>query len=497
VVESNIDADQANAVPANELYAWLQAWPDGLISVDECGNVLYFSPRATEFLGWTMDDVKNQHIHDLVCVHSRELTHTRSECPLCDLNPDAEQTHSTWWLAKSGEYVSVDYRLISLEKNPSGQRIFSFYDNQSRSHSYREMVKYTEYVDQSPTPIAEFDGEGQLLFGNPALQTLLLEFGFDETGTARIWPSNLAELCDRAWREQQILNDVEISVEQKWFRWHFHPVASTATVSVMAYLFDITEQKIAELRLAEEQRAARRDFFAKMVHELRTPLNAIIGFSQILIKRSSHLLDERDLSSLRAIRTAGLQLNDMVTDTLDAAKLDAGKLTLQLEQFRLIEVIDSIREQIAALAETKKLNLSIECDAELIICSDAKKIRQVLLNLVGNAIKYTHQGKVDVRVFLGAATEESPEQWITLEVADTGVGMSEQQQQKLFQVYQQIDEDKNRGIQGTGIGLALVAEMIKLLQGKIDVESKPDQGSIFRVLLPLAISSAPTDSQNP
>lgn len=469
---------------AGEVLHWFASWPDALVALDAAHRVLYLSPKAQDLLGWTPDAALGRPLHELVCARSRDHAHAADDCTLCTPEADPDQMFSTWWLTRMGHNISVDYRLVPV-RGGSAARLVSFYDNRARAYSFREMTKYTEYVDLSPTPIAEFDGEGQLLFGNPALQDALLFHGFDESGSGRIWPVNLAELCQTAWQRQKVISEVEIKVDDNWYRWHFHPVASTAGASVMAYLFDITEQKSAQILLAEEKTAARRDFFAKMVHELRTPLNAIIGFSQVLMRRAENVLEERDLANLRAIRAAGLQLNEMVSDTLDIAKIEAGKMTVHLENLRLIRILESFQDQVLTLAEAKKLRYEVSCDAELVIFSDAKKVRQILLNLVANAIKYTHSGSVAVRVTLGVATEAQPEEWVLLEVADTGIGISTAQQQQLFRAYEQVSEAKNRNIQGTGLGLALVAELVQMLGGKIRVLSVPGSGSVFSVVLPL------------
>ena len=470
-----------------ETLAWCNAWPDGLLAVDSRFRLIYLSERAAALLGCSAEAGLGRALHDLVCVRSREYAHDLAACPLCAPDADPAETHSSYWMTQAGRNLSVDYRLIPLVEHAGrAARLISFYDNRQRSHSYREMVKYTEYVEQSPAPIAEFDNEGQLLFGNPALQDELLLHGFDEAGNGRIWPADLAAICQTAWAQQKIINDVEVRIDDTWFRWHFHPVASTTSPSVLAYLFDITEQKQAEIRLAEEQTAARRDFLAKMVHELRTPLNAIIGFSQVVLRRAENVLTERDLACLRAIRSAGLQLNEMVSDTLDIAKIEAGKMHVHLENFRVAKALESFHEQVETLAEAKKLHYQVACDAELVIYSDFKKVRQILLNLVSNAIKYTHQGSVRVTAHIELTGAHNADHCVLFEVADTGIGINVAQQAQLFGAYQQLDERANRNIQGTGLGLALVAELVQMLGGTIRVDSAAGEGSVFRVNLPLS-----------
>lgn len=474
-VMSNVNAS-AGVNLAAEALSWFAAWPDGLVVADPDCNVQYVSAKAAELLGWVTTEVQGRHLHALLCPTDRGSAHSPDDCPLC-WEENAGEIHSSYWVTRKGINVSVDYRVIPL---PTGGRILSFYDNRARTHSYREMVKFTEYVECSPAPIAEFDCDGQLLFGNPALQEQLLLHGFDDRGAARIWPQELAALCRQAWHQGSVINDVEVRVDDNWYRWHFHPLATGDQPSVLAYLFDITEQKAAQIQLAKDKAAARRDFFAKMVHELRTPLNAIIGFSQVLARRLDGVLNERDQASLRAIRAAGLQLNELVSDTLDIAKIEAGKMTLEEERFSLASVFDSFQEQVMTLANAKQLVYQCECDPALNVHSDARKVRQILLNLIANAIKYTPEGSVGARAF-----QPEPHR-LVLEVWDTGIGIPEEQRDKLFRAYQQVTEERNKGIQGTGLGLALVAELVAMLGGAIDMESEVGRGSTFRVTLPIS-----------
>jgi two-component system autoinducer 2 sensor kinase/phosphatase LuxQ len=469
-----------------EALNWLAIWPDGLIAADADCRVLYVSAKASDWLGWTTDTAAGKHLHELLCSRSRDSLHSVDDCPLCTEEIDEGETHSGFWLSKNGLNVSVDYRVLPVEPRGITRRILTFYENRQRHHSHREMLKFAEYVERSPAPIAEFDAEGQLLFGNPALQDELLLHGFDERGIARILPPNLSSLCQRAWEQRRNINDIELKVDDNWYRWHLHPVPSAAGPSVLGYLFDVTEQKQAELRLAAEKLVARRDFFAKMVHEMRTPLNAIVGFSQVLLRRLAPVLEERDMANLRAIRVAGMQLNDWVSDTLDVAKIEAGKMDIERDRFRLGEVFESIQDQMMTLTEAKHLFYRCEYDAELWLYTDFRKVRQILLNLIGNAIKYTPKGGVIVRAYMAERDQ------LTLDVRDTGIGMSAEQQAKLFRSYEQISEERDSGIQGTGLGLVLVAELVQLLGGSVHVESKPGSGSLFRIILPVEVASSAT-----
>jgi two-component system autoinducer 2 sensor kinase/phosphatase LuxQ len=300
---------------AEEALQWFTSWPDGLLAVDGAFRVVYLSPRGQELLGWTPDAVRGHQLHELVCANGREPVHTRDDCPLCTPEIDADQVFSTWWQTRNGRHISVDCRLIPVTGCRT-TRLISFYDNRTRSHSHREMARYREFVDLCPLPMAEFDGNGLLLSGNAALQDVLLFHGFDELGKGRIWPPDMPALCRSVWKRQKVVDDVEVRIDDNWYRWSFHPSSSDAGPGVMAYLFDITGQKAAEIRSAQQKNAVIRDFFTSAVDELRPPLNVIGELSGQLQKSLGNSLSERDLAALRAIYNASVQLNELVCSAL-------------------------------------------------------------------------------------------------------------------------------------------------------------------------------------
>ena len=222
----------------------------------------------------------------------------------------------------------------------------------------------------------------------------------------------------------------------------------------------------------------RRDFYAKMIHELRTPLNAIMGFSDILLARSQTKLSARECKNLQAIKNAGFQLNELVTDTLDISKIEAGFMTLDRAEFDVTALCNTFLPQIESLAAAKNLTFETVLPKVAVMKSDQQKVRQILINLLSNAIKYTRQGAVTLTVKLSDGC-------IRFSIADTGVGIPDAQKHKLFGNYSQIDDAQNAGICGTGLGLALVGELVKLLKGEVAVQSEYSQGSEFIVTLPL------------
>lgn len=463
---------------------WIASWPDGIIALDKNCCVLSVTAKAESILGWRQQQLAGKHIHEILCIANITTAHNKHDCPLCQTDVLNTETQSANWLMSSGNYISVDYRLIPIESPHNTTRLINFSANHHRIHNQAEMKKLADYVDNNPAPLVEFDREGQMLFGNPALQEALLHWGFNDEGQARIFPDNLLPLCEQCLDSGASITGIEVTLSETHLSWHFHPIVSEGVVTVLGYAFNISKQKNAELEAKEARAQARRDFYAKMMHELRTPLNAIIGFSDVLLWRSAKKLDERDNSALRNIKVAGIQLNEMISDTLDISKIEAGKMVLEPETFVASLQLQEIQEQMQYLAEAKGLIYQSESDADIPFYSDKKKIRQILVNLISNAIKYTKAGEVWVSVTQTTDNMDPTQSTLTIEVKDTGIGIPEDQIDSLFESYQRVKESKNKDIQGTGIGLALVWELIHLLNGEIKVESIYSQGSTFTAKFP-------------
>jgi PAS domain S-box-containing protein len=225
------------------------------------------------------------------------------------------------------------------------------------------------------------------------------------------------------------------------------------------------------------------EFLANMSHELRTPLNAILGLSQSLLEKALGSLNERQAHSITTIERSGQHLLSLINDILDLSKIEAEKLELQPGPVDGAEVCQASLQFMRQLAQKKRITLRLELPPEALnFVADQRRLQQILLNLLNNAIKFTPQGG---EVRLQVSRESLDQQpWLIFAVQDTGIGISPENQSKLFQSFVQVDSSLNRQYEGTGLGLALVRRLAELHGGRVSVESSPGQGSCFRVYIP-------------
>jgi signal transduction histidine kinase/CheY-like chemotaxis protein len=230
-----------------------------------------------------------------------------------------------------------------------------------------------------------------------------------------------------------------------------------------------------ELEEASEHKSA---FLASMSHELRTPLNAIIGYSEMLYETAQDEGQEEFLPDLAKIRDAGRHLLGLINDILDLSKIEAGKMELYLEEVDLAGLVEEVRSIVEPLAAANTNHLEIVCPPALdTFHTDRTKLKQSLLNLLSNAGKFTHEGRIRLEVRPGVGE-------ISFIVSDTGIGMTEEQQARLFQAFSQADASTTRQYGGTGLGLAITKHFCEMLGGRIAVESAPARGSTFTISLP-------------
>lgn len=256
-------------------------------------------------------------------------------------------------------------------------------------------------------------------------------------------------------------------------------------------LFMVREEEKAEN--AREESVIKSRFLANMSHEVRTPINAILGMNEMILRKSSEDLVRRYSTQ---IKNASNNLLDIVNDILDFSKIEAGKMDIVEAPYKLSRLLGDVKNIIEVRANEKKLNFFMEVDERLPenFLGDEGRIRQVLLNLLNNAVKYTQKGSVTLRVSMKELEEWEQDArseyktWgLRLDIEDTGIGIREEDMERLFGTFQRLDVQKNKSIEGTGLGLAITDNLVQLMNGRLLVKSQYGKGSVFTVEVPQQI----------
>jgi PAS domain S-box-containing protein len=356
----------------------------------------------------------------------------------------------------------------------------------------RQQAYFASLVRESPVAIVALDQKGQITLCNPAFEKL---FGYaadyvlgreldpliTTEATRREAEAYTAEATDRALhgtgrrlRKDGTLVDVEILAVPV--------VVRDERVGLMALYHDITELLKAR-QDAEAADLAKTQFLASMSHELRTPLNAIIGYSELLREEA----EDRKLPSFTAdldkIRGAGRHLLSLINDVLDLSKIEAGKVDITPATFPLALAIDEVTATVEPLVARRGNALEVRANGGLgTMHSDEMRIKQVLFNLLSNASKFTEQGRITLKV-------HREDDWMVFAVTDTGIGMTKEQADRLFEAFVQADASIAARYGGTGLGLAISRKLCRLMGGDIAVASTPGEGSTFTVRLPVTAPS--------
>ncbi len=512
---------QAEAQLADE-HARLQSILDSaahlaIIATDLSGAITVFSRGAERLLGYQAKEVLGRspeilHLPEEMEEHARNISSSLGK-PVSGFEVFVAMArggsfeHREWtYVRKDGSRVPVELTVTGIKDHEG--RLAGFLglaaDISARRKSQLQMRKLSAAVKASPTSIVITDKNAAIEYANPKFFELT---GYSESEVIGRNPRILSSgkhtkehyremwdtlLAGRVWNGE-FLNRKK-SGELFWEHAAISPVKDPRgdITNFVAVKLDITDAKLAQKEIEKARDAAvelarlKSEFLANMSHEIRTPMNAIIGMGGLLLDTP---LTGQQRDYVKTMTGAGEALLDIINDILDFSKIESGKMTIENTDFDLAETVESTADLLAARAQAKGLELLCLVDpcVPQALCGDQGRLRQVLLNLVGNAVKFTEKGEVAIAVRCAKSSEASAT--LRFEVRDTGIGISEEGRKRLFQTFSQADTSTTRKYGGTGLGLSICKKLVELMGGEIGAESAPGRGSTFWFTLPFDIRS--------
>ena len=490
------------------LRAIAESAQDAIVMMDPAGKISFWNPTAEAILGYSSAEAMGKDLHDLL-VPGRYLNAHRAAYPEFLRTGKGGAVGKTTELParrKDGREIMVDLSLSAMSLDGEWHAIGILRDITRRKQAEQDLRESEAKFRQ----LAENIREVFFVFEPVSNRAIYVSLAYEQ-----VWGRSCASVYQKpdSWQEALHPDDAERigalaaqrgfgaptqweyrirtpDGKEKWINSRSFPVKDDEgkLIRVVGIAEDITEQKryeadlIQARDLAESANRAKSMFLATMSHELRTPLNAILGFAELLeVEMADRNIHEWD-DDIRKIRKAGNHLFALVSDIMDLSKIEAGKLSLKLDNFEMAELVQEVAASLEAVAAKNHVEISVACQPAMFY-GDRVRIGQCLFNLVGNACKFTHNGRVSIDA---RADQDSAGNRYTISVSDTGIGIKPEDVAKLFAPFTQLDSSPSRKYGGTGLGLAISWRLSHMMGGDITVESTLGRGSTFTLRLPVA-----------
>ena len=482
---------------------------DAVISIDDQGLICGWNAQAEAIFGWPAIDMLGRDIAGTIippryqALHRQGLAHYLATGEGPALNKRMEISA----LRRSGEEFPIELAIVPIRLGT--RTLFSAFvrDITERLRAEQARLTLQQAINHAHDGMALLNADGCYTYMNPAHAEI---FGYDVdelvgTQWTRLFPPEWAGMVTRIYwpiLQQQRHWQGEL-VAQKRHGEAFHIEVSftlleagdAAAQAVLCTCRDISHRKQMEQDLilskeaAEAGARAKAEFLATMSHEIRTPMNGVIGMTGLLLD-TELTSEQRDY--VTTLRNSGESLLTILNDILDFSKIEAGKLSIEQIPFDLRLTIEDTLELLAVTAQNKSLELVglIDATVPVSVEGDPGRLRQIVTNLVGNAIKFTDRGEILVQVTL--IEEDAASSLLRFEIVDTGVGVSQDAQAKLFRAFTQADGSTSRKFGGTGLGLAISKRLVELMQGEIGLTSLPGKGT--RVWFTLRLARRPSSA---
>lgn len=459
----------------------LQAAGDGIHIINNEGKLLEYNESFCNMLGYSYEEMKELHVKDWDLKYKpvKFVDHLPQ-------NVDAKPTFESLNRRKDGSIINVEINAVRVEIDGEAMLFCASRDITHRKKAQDELKKFETLMQASGDGIHVLDIEGNLIEANEAFCNML-GYTYEEAKKLKVkdWDIHYSPKESIEHIPKLIGNCTTFETLHKRKDGSIITVEINAVgveIGDKATLFcasrDITNKKIVQIELqeaktkAEDATKAKSEFLANMSHEIRTPMNAIIGMTYLMKDTNLNAIQN---DYLRKIESAASSLLGIINDILDFSKIEAGKIELENIEFDLQEVIENVVNIIELQIQEKELELIVGYDhnMDMNLFGDPLRLEQILINLASNAVKFTDKGEVAIYI------EKIKKDRFRFKIKDTGIGLTKEQQEKLFESFSQADATTTRKFGGTGLGLAISKKFVEMMNGKIWVESQKGVGSEF------------------
>jgi len=477
---------------------------NSIITIDSNEHITFWNTQAASVFGWQAEEVLDKNIIDLIIPERH-----RSQWDIATRHYVVNQEETFFnkqleliLVNKAGDEFYAETSVIPVFQN--GETFFCAFiqdiSEKKQAENFRllQEEKYKKVIAHMNLGLLEVDNEDVIQYANESFSKIS---GYETSDLIGKKPSAIIAFDDSSGiiksknelRKHGISDVYQLPIKNKngdlrWWAISGAPNYDTKgnIIGSIGIHLDITEQKQLELDLeneklkAMESSKAKEIFLANMSHEIRTPLNAIIGFLRELDKQE---LPELQKKHVRNSSIASKHLLAIINNILDISKIEAGEMSLDTEDFVFKKSISNVSTVLQSRFQHKKLKLNIRISSKIekVLRGDSLRLEQILFNLLGNAIKFTHKGSISINCQVVTNTAVSQE--LEIAISDTGIGMEDSFVENIFNKFSQEDKGITRKYGGTGLGLSITKELVKLMGGRIDIQSKKNEGTTIRIYI--------------
>lgn len=487
--------------------------PLAIAVVEMYGQIGLVNPAFEKMFGYTSEEAIGLTIYELIypaSLTAEEIDKGRKELQQQPMHLRTKRRR------KDGVMVDVELDLAAVPMENGQEGVLAIYHDISQRVAAERALRKSEELfralsEAAPIGIFVADGEGNCNYANSRMMEM---FGIDSEKVkgkgwfSRIHPEDrqrvLHEFIEATRRDSlyvsrhRLVRDTGQIIRVEAAARAIPHIGGTRK-DYVGVVQDVTEKYESAERLREAKEAAetasraKSEFLANMSHEIRTPMNGILGMTELALDTELQP-DQREF--LEMVKSSANTLLGIIDDILDFSKIEAGRMHLETVPFSMLDCIESALQPLAVAAHQNGLEVSWSLQGEIpeVLLGDVTRLRQVLINLVGNAIKFTKRGEVSLRAErLPAAGPAIP---IRIKISDTGIGIPKEKHQQIFEAFAQADSSTTREFGGTGLGLTISSRLVQLMGGKIELESEPGKGTTFAVTIPFEAGEAEKDSRS-